>query len=98
MSIICAIIVAWVSRCLVTRIALGDYRGRLTGFFRDRANILVYGWPYCINVYTLAPDNEFPEISYAFYGGRQNIFSTIFGTKFVVDLISGAKILKSVNK
>ena len=44
------------------------------------------------NVYILARKNEFPEIIYAFFGGRQNIFSTIFGTKFVV--ICAAKILK----
>ena len=37
-----------------------------------------------INVYILASENEFPEIIYTFFGGRQNIFSTIFGTKFVV--------------
>ena len=36
------------------------------------------------NVYILAPKNEFPEIIYAFFGGRQTIFSTIFGIKFVV--------------
>ena len=34
--------------------------------------------------YILAPENEFPEIIYAFFGGRQNIFLTILGTKFVV--------------
>ena len=44
------------------------------------------------NVYILAPENEFPEIIYAFFGGRQNISSNIFGTKFVV--IRTAKILK----
>ena len=43
-------------------------------------------------MYILAPENEFPEIIYAFFGGRQNIFSTIFGPKFVV--ICDAKILK----
>ena len=31
------------------------------------------------NVYILAPENEFSEIIYAFFAGRQNIFSTIFG-------------------
>ena len=46
----------------------------------------------CIKVYILAPENEFPEIMYAFFGGRQNMFSTIFGTKFVV--ICAAKFLK----
>ena len=44
------------------------------------------------NVYILAPENEFPEIIYALFGERQNIFTTIFGTKFVV--ICAAKILK----
>ena len=29
------------------RIALGGYRGRLTGFFQDRAHILVYRRLYC---------------------------------------------------
>ena len=43
-------------------------------------------------MYILAPENEFPEIIYAFFEGRQNIFSTIFGTKFVI--ICAAKILK----
>ena len=28
--------------------------------------------------------NEFSGIMYSLYGGRQNIFLTIFGTKFVV--------------
>ena len=46
----------------------------------------------CINVYILAPENAFPEIIYAFFGGRQNIFLTILDTKFVV--ICAAKILK----
>ena len=45
-----------------------------------------------INVYILAPEHEFLEIIYAFFGGRQNIFSTIFSTKFFV--ICAAKILK----
>ena len=44
------------------------------------------------NMYVLAPENEFPEIIYVFFGERQNIFSTIFGTKFVV--ICAAKSLK----
>ena len=45
------------------------------------------------NVYISAPENEFPEIIYAFIGRKQNIFSTIFGTKFVV-ICAAAKILK----
>ena len=45
-----------------------------------------------VNVYILAPENEFPEIVYAFFGGRENIFLTIVGTKFVV--ICAAKIFK----
>ena len=44
------------------------------------------------NVNILVPENEFPEIIYAFFGGRQNIFSTIFGTKFFVKCAT--KILK----
>ena len=47
------------------------------------------------NVYILAPENDFPEIIYDFFGGGgggQNIFSTIFGTKFI--LICAANILK----
>ena len=47
---------------------------------------------YSVNAYILAPENGFPEIIYTFFEGRQNIFSTIFGTKFVV--ICAAKILK----
>ena len=39
------------------------------------------------NVYILAPENEFPEIIYAFFGGKQNIFST-FGTKYVFNMCS----------
>ena len=37
-----------------------------------------------VNVYILAPENEFPEIIYASFAGNQNILSTIFGTKIVV--------------
>ena len=33
---------------LATRIALGGYRGRSSGFYQDGANILVYRRPYCI--------------------------------------------------
>ena len=43
-------------------------------------------------MYILAPEHEFPEIFYAFFGGRKNIFSTIFDTKFVVTC--AANILK----
>ena len=32
----------------------------------------------------LASDNEFSGISYSSFSGRQNIFLTIFSTKFVV--------------
>ena len=39
-------------------------------------------------MYILAPENDFPEIIYAFFGGRQNFFSTIFGTKFVVTCVA----------
>ena len=35
-------------------------------------------------MYIFAPEDEFSEIIYVFFGGKQNIFSTIFGTKFVV--------------
>ena len=47
-------------------------------------------------MYILASQNKFPEIIYAFFGGRQNIFSTVFGTKFVV--ICAAKIAKIDNR
>ena len=43
-------------------------------------------------MFILALENEFSEIIYTFFGGRQTIFSTIFGTKFV---IYAAKILKT---
>ena len=36
------------------------------------------------NVLILALENEFSEIIYIEFGGRQTIFSTVFGTKFVV--------------
>ena len=52
----------------------------------------VWNFKEYTNVYSLVPENEFPEIIYAFFGGRQNIFSIIFGTKFVV--IYTANILK----
>ena len=41
---------------------------------------------------TLALENDFSEITDIKFGGRHNIFSTTFGTKFVV--IYAAKILK----
>ena len=43
-------------------------------------------------MYILAPENEFPEIIYAFFGVRQNSSVTIFDTKFIV--ICAAKNLK----
>ena len=43
-------------------------------------------------MYILASENEFPAIIYAFFGKRQNIFSTIFGTKFVVICAAKKKI------
>ena len=47
---------------------------------------------YTTNVLILALENGFSEIIYLQFGGRQNIFSIIFATKFVV--ICAAKILK----
>ena len=44
------------------------------------------------NVLYLTFDNEFSGIMYSLFGGRQNIFLTIFSTKFVVKC--AAKILK----
>ena len=32
----------------------------------------------------LTSDNEFSEITYSLFGGRQNIFLTIFSNKFVI--------------
>ena len=34
-----------------------------------------------INVFILALENEFLEIIYIYFRGKQNIFSTIFGNK-----------------
>ena len=47
-----------------------------------------------INVLFLTVDNEFLEIMYNFFGGRQNSFLTKLGTKFVVKCAAR----KSVNK
>ena len=44
------------------------------------------------NVLFFTFDNEFSVIMYSLSGGRQNIFLTIFSTKFVVKC--AAKILK----
>ena len=43
-------------------------------------------------VLILQSENEFSEIIYSFFRGRQNIFLIIFSTEFVV--ICAAKILK----
>ena len=43
-------------------------------------------------MFNLALENKFSEIIYIFFGGVQNIFSTLFGTKFVI--LCAAKIMK----
>ena len=48
------------------------------------------------NVLFLSFDNEFSGIMYSLFGGKQNIFLTIFSTKFVVKC--AAKILKIVQQ
>ena len=48
------------------------------------------------NVLILALENEFSEIISIEFGGRQTIFSTLFGTKFVV--LCAIKYKKSVTK
>ena len=48
MSIICAIIVTWASRCLVTRLAHAHCSLSLPRTIGYLVNILVYGRPYCI--------------------------------------------------
>ena len=47
---------------------------------------------YLSNVFIFALENEFSEIICIKFEKKQNIFSTIFGTKFVV--ICAAKILQ----
>ena len=46
-----------------------------------KINITPCGHFFFINVLILALENEFSEIK---FGGNQNIFSTLFGTKFVI--------------
>ena len=45
------------------------------------------------NVLFLTVDNEFSGIMYSLFGGRQNIFLTIFSNKFVIKC--SAVVLKS---
>ena len=45
-----------------------------------------------VNIFILALKNEFSEIIYISFGGRQNICSTLFATTFVV--ICAAILLK----
>ena len=44
------------------------------------------------DVLFLTIDNEFSRIIYSLFGGKQNIFLTMFSTKFIVKY--AAKILK----
>ena len=63
-----------------------------------RCGSTLAGWMFSITIIILyssgflAPENEFPEIIYAFFGLRQNIFSPIYVTEIVV--ICAAKVLK----
>ena len=43
-----------------------------------------YNYNNKTNVLFLTADNEFSWVMYSLFGGRQNIFLTVFSTKFFV--------------